>query len=76
MVNPNVDSYAKTLNHRKIIRKTQKTTTYCKPNEYYNRNINSSGGPVFTFRLPGRVNSPLCHPSVVSLAVIYCFSIQ
>jgi len=24
MVNPDVDSYAKTLNHRKIIRKTQK----------------------------------------------------
>jgi len=23
MVNPDVDSYAKTLNHRKIIRKTQ-----------------------------------------------------
>jgi len=28
MVNPDVDSYAKTLNHRKIIRKTQKTATY------------------------------------------------
>jgi len=34
MVNPDVGSYAKTLNHRKIIRKTQKTTTYWKPNEY------------------------------------------
>jgi len=27
MVNPNVDGYAETLNHRKIHRKTQKTTT-------------------------------------------------
>jgi len=34
MVNPDMDSYAKTQNHRKIIRKTQKTTNYCKPNEY------------------------------------------
>jgi len=33
MVNPDVDSYAKTLNNRKIIRKMQKTTTYWKPNE-------------------------------------------
>jgi len=36
MVNPDVDSYAKTLNHRKII---QKTATYWKPNEYQNQNI-------------------------------------
>jgi len=28
MVNPDVDSYAETLNHWKIIQKTQKTTTY------------------------------------------------
>jgi len=28
MVNPDVDSYAKALNHRKMIWKTQKTTTY------------------------------------------------
>jgi len=34
MVNLDVDSYTKTLNHRKILRKTQKTTTYSKPNEY------------------------------------------
>jgi len=34
MVNPDVDSYAKTLNHWKIIRKTQKTTPSWKPNEY------------------------------------------
>jgi len=34
MVNPDVDSYAKTLNHRKTIWTTQKTTTYWKSNEY------------------------------------------
>jgi len=33
MVNPDEDSYAETLSHRKIIRKTQKTT-YRKPKEY------------------------------------------
>jgi len=34
LVNLDVDSYAKTLNHRKIIRKTQKITNYWKPNEH------------------------------------------
>jgi len=33
-VNPDVDSYAETLNHRKMIRKTPKTTTYWKSNDY------------------------------------------
>jgi len=33
-VNPDVDSYAETLSHRKIILKTPKTTTYWKANEY------------------------------------------
>jgi len=33
MVNPDVDGYRKTLNHRKILWKTQKTT-YWKPKEY------------------------------------------
>jgi len=33
MVNPKVDDYAKTLNHRNLIRKTQKPTTYWKPKE-------------------------------------------
>jgi len=28
MVNPDVDSYTETLNHRKILRKTQKSATY------------------------------------------------
>jgi len=30
MVNPDVDSYAKTLNHRKIIQKTQKNNKLLK----------------------------------------------
>jgi len=34
MVNPDVDSYAKTLNHRKINRKAHKKTTYWKPSDY------------------------------------------
>jgi len=33
MVNPDVDSYAETLNHRKIIRKTHKPTSWY-PNGY------------------------------------------
>jgi len=33
MVNPEVDDYSKTLHHRKILRKTQKATTYWKPKE-------------------------------------------
>jgi len=32
MVNPDEDSYVNTLNHRTIICKTRKTTTYLKPN--------------------------------------------
>jgi len=31
MVKLDVDGYTKTLNKRKILRKTQKTTTYWKP---------------------------------------------
>jgi len=34
MVKPDVDGSVKTLNHQKIIRKTPKTTTFWKPNEY------------------------------------------
>jgi len=31
MVNPDVDGYTTTLNNRKMLRKTQKKTTYRKP---------------------------------------------
>jgi len=34
MMNPDVDGYTKTLNHRKRLRKTQKTTTNWKPKEF------------------------------------------
>jgi len=36
----------KTLNHRKIFRKTQKNT-YCKPKEHYNRNISWVGPSIY-----------------------------
>jgi len=48
MVNPDVDGYVKTLNHRKILWKSQKE----QPTEYQ-KNIKPkyklSGGPVFAF---------------------------
>jgi len=34
ILNPGVDVHTKTQNHRKILGKTQKTTTYWKPNEH------------------------------------------
>jgi len=73
MVNPDVDGYAKTLNHRKIIWKTQKNSNLLKTNECLNRNIAWGGGPVFTFKLPGFAPLP---PSVTSLAMIYFVCIQ
>jgi len=66
LVNPDVDSYAETLNHHKMIRKTQKITTYWKPKEYYNRNITWCGSLVFTFRLPGGHFAPLPPVSYVT----------
>jgi len=33
-MDPDVDGFTKTLNHRKILQKTQKTTTYQKVKEY------------------------------------------
>jgi len=34
VVNPDMGVYTKKRNHRKTLRKTQKTTTYWKPKEY------------------------------------------
>jgi len=34
MVNPDMDGYTKTLNHLKMFRKPQKTTTCWKPKKY------------------------------------------
>jgi len=57
MVNPDMHGYAKTLNHREILRKTQKSTTYWKPKPQYKL----SGDSVFTFSLPrGRFASLPC----------------
>jgi len=66
MVNLIVDGHTKTLNHRKIVRKILKTTTYWKPKyQLY-------GCPVFTFGL----QFDLCPLSVTLLAMIYCVYIQ
>jgi len=39
MVDRNADGNTKTLSYRKILRKTQKTTTYWKPKEYWTLNV-------------------------------------
>jgi len=50
-VNPDVDGYTNTLNHQKILRKTQKTTENHKILKLkYNK---ASGGPSFTFTVAG-----------------------
>jgi len=61
MVNPDVDGYIKTLNHRKILRKTRKTTTYCKRKEYWNRSV-SYVWARFNIQLARGSDSPLCPP--------------
>jgi len=49
MVNPDIDSYTKTLNHRKMLRKTQKKQQRA---ENQKKRKSRSGGPVFTFSSP------------------------
>jgi len=75
MMNPDVDSYAKTLNHRRIIRKTQKQ----QPTENQtNTKTEISLKVAVRFSLldfQGGI-SPLCLQSVTSLATIYCVCIQ
>jgi len=70
MINPDVDSYAKTLNHRKIIWKTQK-----KQLTENQRNTKTEISLKVAVRFShldcqGGV-SLLCLPSVTSLAMIY-----
>ena len=69
MVNPDVDGYAKTQNHWKIIRKTNKNNIrkrILKPKRKF------GGGPVFTLSLPGGEVHPL---SPVSYVISYeCYS--
>jgi len=57
-VNPDVDSYTKTLNHQLILRKTQKKLLKIK--RLLKRKYKLGGGPSFTFTAAGRRNnSPL-----------------
>jgi len=75
MVNPDVHSYGKTLNHRKIIQKMQKK----QPSENQTNiktEISLKVGVRFSHLDCQGGISPLCLPSVASLAVIYCFCIQ
>jgi len=65
MVNSDVDDYTKTLNHRKIVQKTNrnnllKTKTILKPKHQ------RSGVPVFTCSFP-KGDPPLYPPSVMPL---------
>jgi len=68
IVNPDVDFYTKTPNHRKAIRKTQKNNNLLKDKRIQNTEIycRLSDGPVFIFILLGEeVTTPgprqLCH---------------
>jgi len=75
MVNPDVDSYTKTLNHRKTIR----TTQIKQPTEYQTNtktNISLKVAVQFSHLDFQGGNSPLCPLSVTSLAMIWCFSTE
>jgi len=74
-VNPEVNGQTKTLNHRKIIRKTYKNNNLLKTKRMLKPKYKLSGRPVFTFSLPGE-NFPTLPPSVTPLAMIYCIYIQ
>jgi len=52
MVNPDVDGYAKTLNHQKILRKTKKMKNLLKTKRILKPKYKLSGGPVFIISLP------------------------
>jgi len=53
MVNPVVDGYTKTLNHQKIVRKYKKNSNPLKIKRVVKSKYKLSGGPVFTFSVPG-----------------------
>jgi len=67
MVNPDVDGYTQTLNHRKILRKTQKNNLL-KTKIILKPKYKVGGGPVFTPSLPGaiRLSSPSVTPLLMS----------
>jgi len=75
MVNPVEDSYSKTLNYWKIIRKTQKSNSLLKTKSILKLKYKLSGVR-FHLACQGGGNSLLCPPSVTSLAMIYCIHIQ
>jgi len=65
MVNPDVDGQTKTLNHRKIIRKTHKNNKVLKTKRMLKQK--------YKFRWDWLLHySPLYPPSVTPLAMIYC----
>jgi len=53
IVNPDVDGYNKILNHREILRKTQKNNNLLKTTRILKPKYKLSGGQVFTFSLFG-----------------------
>jgi len=53
MVNPDVDCYTKTLNFRKKTPKNAKNNNLLKTKRILKQEYYLSGGPVFTFSLPG-----------------------
>jgi len=55
MVNPDVDGYTKTVNHRKIIRKAHKNNNLLATKRMLKPKYKLSGRPVFAFSLPGPI---------------------
>ena len=65
MVNPDVDGYAETLNHRKItVKRKKQQSTENQTNTNTEISLNWGGGPVFTLNCQGGNFAPL-------LSVIY-----
>jgi len=62
MVNQGVDGYIKTPHRRKILEKRKKQPT--ENQKYVKTEYKLSGGPVFTFSLPGGAILPSGLPSV------------
>jgi len=52
------DGYIKTRNHRKILQKTHKNSKLLKSKRILKPKYKPSGGPVFTFSLPGGAIHP------------------
>jgi len=61
MVNPDLDGYSKTPNHRKILRKMQNKNNLLKTKGILIPKYKVSGGTVFTFSLSGGRFASLPH---------------